>query len=183
MMYNFNWADVAVLMVLTLFTVRGLLRGFVRSMFDFLALGIAIYLAFYWYGDFALFLSAYLKAPLNIIQIASFIAVWFIAFFITTTIGGFVHKLIGKTIFGPANVIGGALLGATKGLLFIWLILQIVFMLPLPQEATGYIRTAISIEALNPMFNEIPKLFSGIMPKAEKENPNKKILLKDLRNK
>ncbi len=167
MLYNFNWADIAVLFILTLFTVRGLLRGFIRSIFDFLALGIAVYLAFYWYVDCANFLYGYLKTPLNIIQIGSFIGIWLIAFFITATLGGFAHKLIGKSIFGSANIIGGALLGATKGLLFVWMILQVIFMLPLPQEATVTIKNAITIEALNPMFTEIPKIASQVMPQQE----------------
>jgi membrane protein required for colicin V production len=172
---NINWIDVVLLAILGLTIVRGLMRGFIRSIFDILALAIAIYCAFAWYESAAVYMIKYFKIPGNI-AIISFIAIWIIAYCVTLLTGNIAHKIFGRGLLGPINVLGGGLIGLAKGLLIIWFFISLISIFPLPKNIAKPIYDSITIKTVNPIFKQIKKSYPKIMPNSLA--PSKKIDIK-----
>jgi membrane protein required for colicin V production len=159
-----NWADLIIIGIIAFTAIKGLFRGLIRSVFDIIALFIAIYLAFNFYMAIAKYLSGFIKIPGNLIYVISFILIWIGSFLAASLIGNLIHKLIGKGILGPANFIGGGIFGTIKGLMIVWLILQGINMLPIPYEAIKPIKQAQSLIALKPCLDQIPAMMN-LIPK------------------
>lgn len=161
---NLNWVDIIVSVFLILSVGRGFLRGLIRSLFDIISLFLAVILAFYWYSAFAEFAAGYVRMPDNILYIVSFALVWTAVYFVSLMLGNFIHKLFGGGLFGPANSFGGALLGAAKGLLALWIALYFLALVPLPADVKKSIYDAPTVSGLMPVVREMGDSLFGIVP-------------------
>lgn len=160
---NLNWVDITVSIFLILSIGRGFLRGFIRSLFDIIALFIAVILAFYWYSGFSVFVSGYIKMPDEVLYITSFVVIWIAVYFVFLTLGNIIHKFLGGGLFGPANSLGGALIGAAKGLVTLWVVLYFLALVPLPAGFKKDIYEAPTISGLMPVIKQIgDSLFSFV---------------------
>ena len=106
--------------------------------------------------------------PENFIYIISSTLLWITVYAITLFIGNLAHKLIGGGIFGPINFLGGGLIGAVKGLLIVFITLQIILIFPIPQDFEKFIKGSDSVKVLNPIFEQIQKLITSYSPKNTK---------------
>jgi uncharacterized membrane protein required for colicin V production len=161
---NLNRIDIIVSVFLILSVGRGFLRGLIRSLFDIISLFLAVILAFYWYKSFAAFADSYIKMPGDILQIVSFAVIWVAVYFVSLMLGNLVHKLLGGGLFGPANSLGGALLGAAKGLLMLWILLYFMTLVPLPESLKKDIYEAPSISNLIPVIKPIGDSLFNLVP-------------------
>ncbi len=161
---NLNWIDIVVSVFLVLSIGRGFLRGLIRSLFDIISLFLAVILAFYWYKSFAGFAGSYVSMPDTVLYIASFAAIWAAVYFASLLFGGFVHKLFGGGLFGPANSLGGALLGAVKGLLMLWVAVYFLALVPLPEGLKRDILSAPTVSGLMPVVRQMGDSLFGIVP-------------------
>lgn len=161
---NLNWIDIIVSVFLALSIGRGFLRGLIRSLFDIISLLLAVILAFYWYKNFAIFAGNYIKMPGDILHIVSFVVIWAAVYFVSLMLGNFIHKLLGGGLFGPANSLGGALLGAAKGLLSLWIVLYFLALVPLPEAFKKDIYDAQTISNLIPVIKPIGDSLFSMVP-------------------
>jgi len=152
---NLNWVDIIVSVFLILSVGRGFLRGLIRSLFDILSLFLAVVLAFYWYESLSVFAGNYIKMPAEAAMIVSFVIIWSGVYFASLMLGNFVHKLLGGGLFGPANSLGGALIGAAKGLFTLWILLYFLTLVPLPEGLKRDIYEAPTISSLIPVIKPI----------------------------
>ncbi len=157
-----NWVDILFSVILTVIVARGFLRGLIRSVFDIVALALAIYLSFVFYGDAARLIAGYVALPENILFALGFLAIWLATFMLVAVAGEFCHKILGHGILWPFNVLGGGLLGLIKALLIIWLILQMLFMIPLTPEMRASVKESKSIATMKPIFDAMPFDFSNV---------------------
>lgn len=158
-----NWVDFSIIVILAWTTIRGLLRGFIRSVFDILAFAVAIFLAYFWFNDFSVFISNYVKMPANIVLILSFVAVWTGVYAAISLVGLLIHKILGRGFLGPINALGGAVLGASKGLLIIWLVLQVITMVPLPDQISTTLNDSSALKTVKPIIETSSCLISGFL--------------------
>ena len=161
---NLNWIDIIVLVFLILSIGRGFLRGLIRCLFDIISLFLAIVLAFYWYKGLAEFAVNYIKMPGELLHIVSFAVIWAAVYFLSLMLGNLVHKLLGGGLFGPANSLGGALLGAAKGLITLWILLYFLMLVPLPETLKKDIYEAPTISGLIPVIKPIGDYLFSLVP-------------------
>ena len=152
---NLNWIDIIVSVFLVLSAGRGFLRGLIRSLFDIISLFLAVVLAFYWYESLSAFAGSYIRMPSEAMMIVSFVVIWSGVYFASLMAGNFAHKLLGGGLFGPANSLGGALIGAAKGLLTLWIALYFLALVPLPEGLKKDIYEAPTISSLIPVIKPI----------------------------
>ena len=160
-----NYIDITILIILAFSTLRGLMRGLVRAVFDIMAFVFSIWLGSIWYRELSLYLTNYVKLPGNIIFTIAFVLIFIGVYVVTALAGGFLHKLIGRGILGPLNMLGGALIGFAKGILMIWIILQITVLFPLPKEATAQINTSKGVASLKPALTYTSQIIFKMAPK------------------
>ena len=161
---NFNWVDITVAVFLILSVGRGFLRGFIRSVFDMLAILLAVFIAFTWYGQAAMFIGRYIKIPENFVYIVGFSLTWAAIYFLTLLAGSFLHKIFGHGLLGPLNSFGGALIGAAKGLLVLWLVLYFIEMVPIPKDISAGIDNAQTIAGIRPVIKTIGDGIFSVVP-------------------
>jgi len=161
---NFNWVDITVAVFLILSVGRGFLRGFIRSVFDILAILLAVFIAFTWYAQAALFISRYIKIPENLIYIVGFSITWGAIYFLTLLAGSFLHKIFGGGLLSPLNSFGGALIGAAKGLLVLWIVLYFIEMVPMPKDLRSSINNAQTIAGIRPVIKTIGDGIFTVVP-------------------
>ncbi|MFA5105054.1 MAG: CvpA family protein [Candidatus Margulisiibacteriota bacterium] len=161
---NLNWIDILVAVFLILSIGRGFLRGLIRCLFDIISLFLAVVLAFYWYTGFAAFADKYIKMPGEILHIVSFAIIWTAVYFLFLMLGNLIHKFLGGGLFGPANSLGGALLGAAKGLLTMWILLYFLALVPLPEGLKKDIYEAPTISKLIPVIKPIGDSLFNLVP-------------------
>jgi membrane protein required for colicin V production len=156
---NFNWVDVSISIILAVTTVRGFLRGFIRLIFDIMAIILAIFLALQWYRDFSIYIANFVKMPNNISLLVSFVLIWVVTYLCVVLIGNLVHKLIGEDVFSPVNFIGGGMIGLLKGLLIIWMLLQLVLIAPLPEPAARPFKNSQGLKFIQPILQSLQVIF------------------------
>ncbi len=148
-----NWLDIFLLVVLFLHLVSGFSRGLVKQLFDVFGFFVVILLSFWGSRFFSESVAEYIN-PENIIahhelienlglevaleQVPQLIGgiLAFLGLFILLSIvfrlfsGGFrwINRL---PVIGFFNRIGGGLLGATLGVLFVYIIVAAVSLIPL----------------------------------------------------
>lgn len=162
---NLNWVDIVVLVILALTVVRGFMRGLVRSIFDIIALGVSIWLGFFWYRDVSLYLTHYVKLPGNFVYTLGFLLVFIGIYIAANLIGYILHRLIGRGFLGPVNSLAGGAVGFAKGIIIIWIALQIIIIFPLPMNTTQSLRSSQTLSVLKPALEFTAQSVFKIMPK------------------
>ncbi|MCX5749604.1 MAG: CvpA family protein [Candidatus Saganbacteria bacterium] len=162
---NLNWIDIVVLVILGLTVIRSFLRGMIRSIFDIIALGVSIWLGFIWYRDVSLYLTSYIKLPGNLVYTISFLLVFIGVYLITSLIGYLLHRLIGRGFLGPVNSLAGGAIGFAKGIIIVWIALQIIIIFPLPPNISTPLKTSQTLNILKPALEFTAQTVFRIMPK------------------
>jgi len=162
---NLNWIDIVVLIVLGLTVIRGFMRGMVRSVFDIIGLGVSIWLGFLYYRDVSLYLTNYVKLPGNFVYTLGFLLVFIGAYLVANLIGYILHRLIGKGFLGPVNLLAGGAIGFAKGIIIIWIALQLIIIFPLPPNISSPLKVSQTLAVLKPVLEFTAQTVFRIMPK------------------
>ncbi len=160
----FTWIDYLIFAFLIGTTIRGYFRGLIRCLLDIVAVLIAVFASFYWYRDVSKIIAGFIKIPENALNILSFVILWVGIMFVFFVIGNFIHKMIGMSVFGMINSLGGAVFGFAKGLLIIWFVLFFGSMLPVPQSVKNYVFSLPSVAIIEPAINVMNNSISFINP-------------------
>lgn len=151
---------IAVGVILLLFLIDGIRRGFLRSMLEIVGLAVAFILARKYGPELAS--SAASKTSFSqtalvyVLSIAVFICV-IIAFHL---FGLLMQKIVSATVLSPVDRLGGALLGILKGVLIVSLLITVVYWLPLPASFKADVRSNPVAEVLGPV---LPGLYDFVV--------------------
>lgn len=114
-----NLLDLIVTVFLVYQAILGFGKGFIRILFDILALfgGVFIALKFYSVGDLLVTQAIGWEKPYS--TYLSFLVLWGCAYMTFIFIGKLAEKFTTITLMGPMNRIGGAFFGGVKGFFYL----------------------------------------------------------------
>ena len=162
-----NYIDI----VLALFLVYGLVKGFSKGLFVEVASLIALLAGIYGAIHFSYFIADWLKTKLdwqpNIIQVLAFALTFLIILFGVSLIGKLITKMINAAQLGFLNKIAGGLFGVAK----IGLILSVVInMFGKLNDTIPFISKETLTQSVlySPVKNFAPTVFPSILETVEK---------------
>lgn len=121
-MISFSIPDVFIILVLAVFVIRSCLRGFVREMFSFLSLGIAVFAAARYGAPASLYVSERVGGAgwMDAVVVPLlFAAVWLVL----ASVFRAALRFMATDSPGLSSRIGGGLLGCAKGVFVVGLLL------------------------------------------------------------
>jgi len=122
-----NWLDIAILITLSVFTVFGFMRGFIKEVFSLAAIfgGIIGGAMFYSLaGD--LFIKYKLVSNSSIASVGGFIVITFGIYVIIQIIGWVLAKIVGTLHLSWIDRMAGGVLGAVKGVVIAFLLISAI---------------------------------------------------------
>lgn len=130
-----NLVDVAILVVLALFVVKGLLRGLLKELCSLLGLfgGLAIALLFHPYLAEGLLKS--FSLPPQLCVVIAFAALFLLTVLLFALIGAILSRFIKLLFLGGFNRVAGGLFGILQGGAVLILVLFGLSRSPLPDQA------------------------------------------------
>jgi membrane protein required for colicin V production len=110
-----NWVDLILLCVFALFGLRGFFRGFFREIFSLVALVAGFMVAVAYDQEIAVFVSHYWRMSPLLLKGISFVALFFIVYFLLNLAGWLLHRSEKLLFLKTLNRTGGIALGLGKG--------------------------------------------------------------------
>jgi len=133
-----NGLDIALLVVLFFFFIRGIFRGFVKEVTSTAALILGLVLASSYYPYLAKYLESFRQLT-GYREVVAFLVLFFVIFFLISLLGILVDKVIKVAVSNVTNGLLGALVALIKGVLMAAVVLMV---------ATTFIRPD------TPLFND-----------------------------
>ncbi|MEW5724474.1 MAG: CvpA family protein [Thermodesulfobacteriota bacterium] len=152
-----NGLDIAIIIVLFFFFLRGIFRGFIKEIIGIIGLALGFFLANKYYPALADQLKPFIQHA-SYRQAIGFQVVFLVAFFIISLVGLLLDKLVKLTISAVSNGIFGAVIGLVKGVVLSAIILM---------ATTAFIRPDASFfkdSATWPYMRELTESFRKMVP-------------------
>ncbi|NIQ95418.1 MAG: CvpA family protein, partial [Desulfuromonadales bacterium] len=103
-----NGLDIAILITLGVFTLKGLLRGLLRELCSLIGIVAGSFLAFYFHPPLANWLAAAVDLPPRICVIAAFLVLFLVTVSLFAVLGYLLSQSISALFLGGINqVVGG----------------------------------------------------------------------------
>jgi membrane protein required for colicin V production len=109
-----NIVDVVIVALISLFAIRGYLRGLFREVFSLLGLFVGFVVAARYHEPVALFWQDSWQFSPILLQVVSFVSLFFIAYLILNLVGLSLHRSAHFLFLGGFNRLGGVLVGTGK---------------------------------------------------------------------
>ncbi|MDP2656682.1 MAG: CvpA family protein [bacterium] len=144
-----NTIDLTILIVLAVFALLGLIKGFIRQVGSLIGLFVGLFLA----GKFVWPVAQYIRGGFAqypaIADPLSYLVAFFLIFFVVTIIIGILVKAVDKVFnlfavlpfLKTINRLGGAVLGLLEGAFFVAAVVYILISLPINVGLTEKINT------------------------------------------
>jgi len=137
-----NGIDIAIIVILCGFLLKGLLRGLLKEVCSMAGLFLGAFLAFRYHGPLAESLLNHVDLPTEIA-----VAITFTALFLTTMIfflvlGFLLSKVLKLLFLGGFNRLIGGLFGLSQGVLLLAVVLFAVSLRPLPWGMDKVMKTS-----------------------------------------
>lgn len=120
-----NWLDIAILVIIGIFTLIGIKRGFIRGTLSFLAiiLGIILGVMFYELAGTLLVKKGLIRNE-SIASVVGFFIVTLSIYFVVQLIAWLLTKLLGKLHLSMIDRLAGGFLGMVIGVIFIFFLIS-----------------------------------------------------------
>jgi len=138
-----NGLDVALVIVLFVFALRGYWRGFFRESFGVLAVIAGLAAALQLAGLGALWLQERAALPAPIQNGAAFVGIFVIVYAIVNCIGVLLDRLTGASRLRVLQRLAGAVLGVAKGAAVLAAALLLLHLLPIVPAADTHIMGSV----------------------------------------
>jgi membrane protein required for colicin V production len=151
--------SVIILLIILFFFIDGIRRGLLRAIFEIIGIIAAFFCAYY----FGHYIAAELAGSVRISYAALLYFFAFIVFLAVIVVfhllGLLLQKIVSATVLGPVDRLGGAALGAVKGVLVVSLLLVILAWLPLPRGFKDEVRENRLAAAIHPVLPSMYRFF------------------------
>jgi membrane protein required for colicin V production len=121
-----NWIDIALLVILLLFGLRGYFRGLFREVFSLAGLLAGFIVAARYTETLTRDLVVFDNVPPIVVKAAVFMLCFFVVYVLFNLIGWFLHRCAALLFLGTVNRLGGVVLGLGKGIALAGLVLLAV---------------------------------------------------------
>jgi membrane protein required for colicin V production len=128
-----NGFDIAAAIVICLFLIKGIIRGFVKEIASIFGLIISFALASLFYSSGAVFFDPFIDTA-SYRDVLGFVLVFLAVYIIILVIGLLLDKIVKTTMAKPLNITLGALVGLLKGVFLAALLLLVVSSFVAPDE-------------------------------------------------
>jgi membrane protein required for colicin V production len=143
-----NVVDIAILVILGAFLLKGLLRGLLKEFCSTVGLLSGAYLAFRFHPPLAEWLTQTLSLPLRFGVIISFVALLLSTILFFAVLGHLLSHFLKFTFLGGFNRVSGGLFGLVQGTLVLALVLFAISARPWPRA----LEPALERSELSPPF-------------------------------
>jgi uncharacterized protein YkwD len=127
-----NWADLAIIAAILLFTLSGYFKGFLRQMADFVILLLSLVISVRFYTQLSGYFAANLSISPNYAKIIAFFAIWVIIQFVLNIVVYFLYPKIPEKIrHSILNKGFGAIPGLLWGIIFTAIFLTLFVAFPI----------------------------------------------------
>ncbi len=128
-----NALDIGILVILTLFIVKGALRGLIKEVCSLLGLVIATGVAFRFYIPAAKQLEALTPLPTQLCVVIVLLALFIVTMIIFAVFGAILSRFVKLLFLGGLNKVVGALFSLLQGVLVLALVLYGLSQAHLPE--------------------------------------------------
>ena len=128
-----QYADYIVLAIITISTLVGAIRGFIKEAFSLLVWAAAFLVAFYYSGALAIHLEGHIELPSARTSLAFaglFLSVLLVGGLLTFLVG----KLVEKTGLSGTDRLLGGVFGGVRGVALVLAIMLFAGLTPVPQD-------------------------------------------------
>ena len=151
-----NTVDVVIVAFVSLFAIRGYLRGLFREVFSLLGLLVGFVVAARYYEPVARFWQDSWQFSPFLLHILSFVSLFFAAYLILNLLGLLLHRSAHFIFLGGLNRVGGVLVGAGKAAVFLGVTLFVVDSQNwVPESIVPRLRQATLVEPLLELGHEV----------------------------
>ena len=130
-MTNLSWPDVVIAVIVLLGALKGFKSGLVRELTGAVALFVGIAAALHYPGMWDGFIAAHVKAAAGAAHIIGTIAYAVLAYAVVLALGSALSAIAKLPLIGIANALGGAVVGAAKAVVLVWVVLYVALFFPL----------------------------------------------------
>ena len=121
---HFNYLDIVFIIIISAFSIYGLIRGFVKEIVSIISIVLGFYIALYWYEEAARYLAGFKNQ--NLQNILGFILVFIVASLILSLLGKLVSLALKGIELGCINYLLGLVFGFVKGVFVVCVILMVL---------------------------------------------------------
>lgn len=150
--------DIAILVTLGVFTLKGLFRGVVKELCSLVGIAAGSLLAFRLHPPLADWLVDLFDLPPQVCVIAAFLALFLVTVSFFTALGYLLSRSISALLLGGLNQVVGGCFGLVQGVILLSVVLFAASLRPMP----GSLQQVADRSQLSPPFVELgEKVFAG----------------------
>jgi len=149
-----NIFDIAILLILAAFLVKGLLRGLVRELCTLLGFGSGALIAFGYHLDFGNWMANEFSLPAAWCQGLAFVVLFLTALLLFGMVGLVLTRYVKLLYVGGLNRVIGGLLGLVQGMLLLSVVLYALSIRDLP----GGLNRQLDQATLSPPFVDLGEI-------------------------
>jgi membrane protein required for colicin V production len=159
-----NWMiDVIIAAIVLIFLFIGMKKGLIRQVLEILGIIAAFIGAFYLAHHLAAYLEGRFDLPYQVALVVAAIALFIGIILLFRLLGVLLQKFAQLTLLGSLDRIGGAFLGAVKGILLVSLLLVVILNLPFPTAVKEPIKSDPLAAVIYPA---LPVLFDLVLSRS-----------------
>lgn len=143
-----NLVDIAILVILTAFLVKGLVRGLLKELCSLIGLLGGAVLAFSFHSPLAEMLVQNLRLPSAVAVAVAFLALFLTTILLFAVLGHLLSRFVKLLFLGGLNRLAGGFFGLAEGVVLLAVILFALSLRPLPEA----LRPAFKASELSPPF-------------------------------
>lgn len=146
-----NVVDIAILVILVAFAIKGLFRGLLKELCSLLGLLAGGFLSFSFYSPLAEGMTQTLRLPSQIAVVGAFLLL-FLTTVVSFAVLGYVLSRFVKLLFlGGLNRVAGGLFGLVQGVLLLTVLLFSLSLAPLPKTVKPVFKASLLTPPLCPL--------------------------------
>lgn len=143
-----NVVDIAILVIMTAFLVKGLVRGLLKELCSLIGLLGGAVLAFIFHASLADLLVQSLRIPSALAVATAFLAIFLTTILVFAVLGYLLSRFVNLLFLGGFNRLAGGFFGLAEGVVLLAVILYALSLSPLPEV----LRPAFKGSELSPPF-------------------------------
>ena len=155
-----NTIDIAILVILLIFTIRGIFKGLIGEVAGFVAVLLSLVLAVRWLNLGTAFLRSFIDLSPALAMIISFILIFALVFWGTEMLAHLLRRLLKITMLGWIDRLGGGAFGLLTGAVIVSLLVLLASFIPVNQTYRQYEQESI---LFRPAQQFAPKLFNWVV--------------------